>query len=122
MKIFVAASSQDRGFAGLIIEALNMLGHLVHDWTKDPGYDDPEKLDQEASALGDLAAVADAEGLIWILTEAPSTGAPLEVGYAHREGLPIVVLCPGGPPRAVDIYPHLFPWARSLKSALLGIS
>lgn len=117
MILFVAASSKDRLWARTVIDGLARQGHEVHDWTRHPGYDDPEQIDPEQIARENLAAVSMADGLIWLLSESASTGAPLEVGFAHGWSIPVLVLPLCEIPRE-NVYPHMFTWVPSVEAAL----
>jgi nucleoside 2-deoxyribosyltransferase len=118
-RLFFAAPSADRMVARAYIEALQMMGYQVHDWTKNPGWNNPEGPDfcPEQTAENLFREIELCDGVLWLWTGKPSTGAPLEVGYAFGRGVPVVIVAPNLPDRR-NVYPHYFRWADSVKGGL----
>lgn len=120
MKVFVAASSRDRFLARVVINSLRDRGAVVHDWTSHPGYEKPELIEPERISEENLSAVREADRLVWIFTGHGSTGAPLEVGFAH--GLrKYVYVVPYVMPVRENVYPHYFPWLRDPMDVLIAV-
>lgn len=115
MELFLAASGQDRLMAREAIHSLRSWGHQVFDWTIDPGWENPEDADPQRIATTDIEAVRNCEGLIWMVSDKPSSGAPFEVGYAHALGKPVVVYSKKVYPQ--KIYTSLFPQTSLLQHA-----
>lgn len=118
MKLFIAGSSQDRLWIQSLIDLLNRQGHEVFDWTRHPDWSRPDgPEDPEGVAYIDLDAVAGADGVIWMLTEKSSHGAPFEAGYAHGLGKPVVVYAPNCL-NARLIYGFVFPFTEDINMAI----
>jgi len=86
-RIYVAGGSSERLAVRGWIERLTATGlyEVTHDWTRDPGYDEPRSLerDQRAAEL-DIVQGVRAANLVWYLVpDNMSEGASFELGYAH---------------------------------------
>ncbi len=92
--IYVAGGSDERvAVVRPLIDRLRAAGWMItHDWTHDPGYDDPSV---PADTKADLAAAAHAVFLWWVMpTDQKSEGAAFEAGYALAHGSYIVASGP----------------------------
>lgn len=118
LKIFVAGPSGDLPWVGNIIKRVHDLGHDCFDWTIAFSTYGPnaDRRILEQQAIKDLAHVAEADGVIWLESAKFSEGAPLEVGFAHGRGIPVVSL-----PHHIHrqrFYRNLFPEASDVESAI----
>lgn len=124
MNLFLAASSKDRFTARLLIQEIEARGHTCHDWTSDPGYTDPAEMLPCRIASENMDALAEAQGLIWLVSENASTGAGFEAGYALAKGLPVFVLqcCEQVPEWNVYAFADGVDWRGSLNDALSSMA
>lgn len=105
MRIFVIGASRNRLWIRTLIESLQMRGHIVFDWTRHGGWDDPD-YDPSQVAQDDLAELLTSDGALWVLDDTPSHGAPFEAGVCWARDIPLVVFWRDGVKHQHLIYGH----------------
>ena len=97
LRVYVAGGAGERAACGLWVRRLQAEGvEVTHDWTVDPGWDDPAPSPAmlAAAAMGDLDGVRRCD-VLWLLCPmAKSEGSAAELGAALAWGRRVIVSGP----------------------------
>ncbi len=93
---------------------LETRGHTWFDWTNDPGFSDPGKLDPKRSATLDLDALYACDAFLYYITHRPSRGAPAEALAAFVLNKPVFALWDSLPDEN-HIYTYLYEWVDTIE-------